>query len=233
MDKFKRKYPYTYFIRKVYHKNNTIEFENVEKNFKYKKERVKRTSRAFYENRIKTVAKPLYYQNEPILPFIIPVITWFDIHRHLGKLLKREIVENMNVIIGVETGGYFLAYFVQQWIWRNFGKKVELISCKTKRFQPNQTSILDKIEFPKNMEWTEMKEPIWIIDDVIRNGYTITKVIEECKNRGYEEIKTMTIFDSPYFRSDISMNEMYSDFVIKKQKEVFLRVFCAPWGFDT
>jgi hypoxanthine-guanine phosphoribosyltransferase len=83
------------------------------------------------------------------------------------------------------------------------------------------------------MEWTEMKEPIWIIDDVIRNGYTITKVIEECKNRGYEEIKTMTIFDSPYFRSDISMNEMYSDFVIKKQKEVFLRVFCAPWGFDT
>jgi hypothetical protein len=55
---------------------------------------------------------------------------------------------------------------------------------------------LDKIEFPKNVEWTEMKEPIWIMDDVIRNGYTMTKVIEECKNRGYEEIKTMTIFDS-------------------------------------
>ena len=90
MDKFKRKYPYTYFIRKIYHNKNTIEFENVENNFKYKKERVKRTSRVFYENRMKTVAKPLYYQNEPILPFIIPVITWFDINRHLGKLLKKH-----------------------------------------------------------------------------------------------------------------------------------------------
>ncbi len=233
MDKFKRKYPYTYFIRKVYHSKNTIEFENVEKNFKYKKEKVRRTSRFFYENRLKTVAKPLYYQNEAIIPSIIPIITWYDIHRHLGKLLKKEHIENMNTMIGVETGGYFFAYFVQQWILKNFGRRVELISCKTKRFQPNQTSILDKIEFAKNMDWKEIREPIWIIDDVIRNGYTIKKVIEECKSRGMGEIKTMTIFDSPYFRSDISMNEMYESYVIKKQKEIFLRVFCAPWGFDT
>lgn len=234
MEKFRKKYPYVYFIRRVYHYKNQIIIDDKHESFLHKKEKVKRTSKMFYEKRIPDIHKSIVYQNEIIHPEIIPFLSWDDIQRSFDRIWNTIRERNYQTIIGIRTGGHYVGMFFQKWIEEKTKKKINYISCKTKRYVKHQTSILDDIEFPLNVQLSSLQEPILIMDDIVRYGYTIKKIMEYMKNNGKKEVDTYVIFDSPFYRTTYSMNNMYKKKEENKNEEkTFLRLFCAPWGFDT
>ncbi len=192
-----------------------------------------------FNKKLITIQKKLFNNNLKIYynPSYVSFLSWRDVNIYFNRFIenkfKYNILMNIELIIGVKTGGHYLAYYLKYLINQKLNKKVNITSCKIKRLIEDKTNINDEIifedyDFLKNiLENKNIK--ILIMDDIVRHGYTMINIINNLTtnyNIKKENIYTFSIFDSPLYHTSFSFNEFYP-------KADFIRLFCAPWGFDT
>ncbi len=211
--------------------NYIIENEEVENELKETKK--ERCTEELYLQRGDIVYKPIYDYNgfQFIKPDIVPFISWEEIKNNIIQILKEELKYDLSMdikkIIGVKTGGYYIAHLLKYILEEK--NPYFLISCKTIRKKNCKTSPNDIILF-ENEEYLKKEGKILILDDVVRDGHTMKLIINKLiyeYNVKREDILTFSLFDSPQFRTNYSFNKYYFP------KSSFIRLFCAPWGFDT
>ncbi len=232
---------YFYFIKKINSDDNhyIIDNKNIEEEFeKIKNERIK--IEVFIKKKL-TIKKALINsQNKTIItyyPSFVSFLSWKDIDFYFNQIfINNELLKDIDLIIGVKTGGYYLGYFFQHFVKNKFNKDIKMISCKTNRIINDYTSendliIFENIDNLNNFfEYVKIKNSkIIIIDDLVRQGNTMKNIINNLiinYDIKKENILTFSIFDSPLYKTNYNFNCFY-------EKSDFIRLFCAPWGFDT
>ncbi len=230
---------YQLFLDKLNSDDNLYNIQNKEIEEEFEKTKNERSNSEVFNKKLITINKKLYNHKFNIFyePSFISFLSWKDIHSNFDKLinknLKYDIIFNINLIIGVKTGGHYLAYYLKNFINQKLNKNINITSCKIKRLIEDKTNINDEIIFDnhdflkKELENKDIK--ILIMDDIVRHGYTMMNIINNLTtnyNIKKENIYTFSIFDSHLYHTSFSFNEFYPN-------ADFIRLFCAPWGFDT
>ena len=122
---------------------------------------------------------------------------------HLEKLLNKnkEHLEKVEFVVGVSRGGLILAAMVA-----------------TKLNKPLVAVYIDKQDniYFDRMEWLKDKS-VLVVDDVVRTGKTLEKVVNTLKSLVNSEINTLTL----YSMTEASVSPNYS---FKTRKDISL-----PW----
>lgn len=228
--------PYYDYLNKLHSPDNDYMIENEEVENEYKETKKARIVENEFIKKKKSVIKPIYDYHgfQYIKPDIVPFISWKEMEMNMLKILEKELKYDtsfsIQTIIGVKTGGYYIGHVFKNLLEKNIKKSISIVTCKTIRKTKQETSIKDKVLF-ENEEYLKKTEgKILILDDIVREGHTMKIIIDKLMNDYQierENILTFSIFDSPQFRTDFSFNKFYFP------DSEFVRLYCAPWGFDT
>ncbi len=230
---------YQLFLEKLNSLENLYNIENKQIKKEFEKTKNERLDKEEFNKKLIIINQKLYNKKFNIFykPSYVSFLSWKDIYLNFDKLinknLKYDIIFNINLIIGVKTGGHYLAYYLNYMIKEKMNKNINITSCKIKRLIEDKTNINDEIIFDDHdflkKELENKDKKILIMDDIVRHGYTMINIINNLTtnyNIKKENIYTFSIFDSPLYHTSFSFNEFYP-------KTDFIRLFCAPWGFDT
>ncbi len=230
---------YFYFLEKLNCSNNLLKIENKIVEDEFEKTKQERLNENDYNKKYISIQKNLFDKNlnKNYIPSYVSFLSWENIYKNfdiiLTNNLKHDFIFDIDLIIGIRTGGYYLAHLFKYFIKQKLNKNIDLTSCKIKRLTEDKTNINDTIiyddeDFLKNKLENKNKKII-IMDDLVRHGFTMINIINNLTtnyNIKKENIYTFSIFDSPLYHTSFSFNELYQD-------ADFIRLFCAPWGFDT
>ena len=117
-------------------------------------------------------------------------------HNQILRICNRfafQIVENSSdnneiLIIGIKSKGYEIAKIVKKQIETIVNKKVTLKHIKIDKNNP-KGSIKSDIDFKNNVK------NVFLIDDVLNTGKTLTYSISYLLNYNFESIKTLVLID--------------------------------------
>jgi hypoxanthine phosphoribosyltransferase len=230
---------YQLFFEKLNSDNNLYIIKNKEIEEEFEKTKNERSGIEEFNKKLLIINKKLYNNEFNIFyePSYVSFLSWKDIHSNFDKLINKNLkydnIFNIDLIIGVKTGGHYLAHYLKYFVNQKLNKNINITSCKIKRLIEDKTNINDKIifddyNFLKNI-FNNKNIKILIMDDIVRHGYTMINIINNLTtnyNIKKENIYTFSIFDSPLYHTSFSFNEFYPE-------ADFVRLFCAPWGFDT
>lgn len=147
------------------------------------------------------VVKPM------LLHLKLRVVTWNDIEIYCDEIIKKLNLDEIDIIIGIKTGGYFVGKYIA---WKT-NKKFAFINSKLwsgismtktlgqsyqfykgENFSPNITDIPD----------VEGKR-ILVCDDTSYTGMTMTNVCEKLRKEGKpKDLKTLCIWIFGEFHPD-------------------------------
>ncbi len=223
---------YDYFKHFLESNDNIYLINNKIIEDEFEKIKEERTQINVFLKKHTTVSKPL----NSIQPSVLPFISWSQINLCFDSLLnenlKYDTFFDIQLIIGVRTGGHFIGHFFHHFIKNKLNKNIFITSCSTQRKFKDQTSQDDSIIFDDPIYLQQILDviedkKILIIDDVVREGNTMINIIKRLEdlNIKKENILTFSMFDSPLYRTNYSLSCFYNS--------EFVRIFCAPWGFDT
>lgn len=207
-----------YYISLI--ENDKIIFDNKKIDDLYKKTINNRTTLDGYKYKILMKDRTYIYNEKYIKCRYINYMSWETIDKL--SIIKIDFTK-YNTIIGISTGGAFIGnYYSEKY-------KIPIVIVSVERYYDIDSSERDKVLYDiKEME--NLKEPILIVDDVCRYGNTFKNIIDILKENNYKIYKTFSIFDSPFYKTDINFNEYYIK-NMEKRNDVYLNVFCFPWGF--
>jgi hypoxanthine phosphoribosyltransferase len=230
---------YSFFFEQLNSSQNLYKIENYKVEEEFEKTKKERFNEDDFYKKINNIQKILIDKKLNIIynPSYVSFLSWDNIYINFDKIsnnpLKNNIIFDIDLIIGIKTGGYYLAHYFKYFIKEKLNKNVDITSCKIKRLIEDKTNLNDTIiyddeEYLQNkLENKNIK--ILIMDDLVRHGFTMINIINNLTtnyNIKKENIYTFSIFDSPLYHTSLSFNELY-------QEADFIRLFCAPWGFDT
>jgi len=164
------------------------------------------------------VVKPM------LLHLKLRVVTWNDLEKYCDELIKKIKIDEVDVVIGIKTGGYFVGKyiawkinkpfkFVNSKLWSGISMDKNLRQAyqfyKGDKFSPNITEIPD----------VEDKR-VLVCDDTSYTGMTMTNVVEKLKKEGKpKDVKTLCIW---------IFGEFHPDFYIKIMRVPLL----WEWGAE-
>ena len=135
------------------------------------------------------------------------VVTWNDLEKYCDEVIKKIKIDEVDVVVGIKTGGYFVGKYIawkinkpftyvnsKLWSGISMGKTLSqnFQFYKGEKFSPAITEIPD----------VENKR-VLVCDDTSYSGMTMTNVVDKLKKEGRpKDIKTLCIWIFGEFHPD-------------------------------
>ena len=165
-----------------------------------------------------------YIVKPMLLHLKLKIVTWKDLEDYCDELIKKIKVDEVDVVVGIKTGGYFVAKYIS-WkikkpfmcinskLWSGISMNKNLRQAfqfyKGEHFSPNITDIPEVAD-----------KRVLVVDDTSYTGMTMTNVVEKLKKEASpKDIKTLCIW---------IFGEYYPDYYVKIMRVPLL----WEWGAE-
>lgn len=140
------------------------------------------------------------YLTKPLLFHLkLQIVTWTDIEKYCDRILKKVNADEIDVVVGIKTGGFFVGKYLSHKLNKPFlsinSKLWSGISMKKNMHQAYSYYIGDKFH-PNITDVPDVSNKrILLCDDTTYTGTTMTSVLNTIKEFGKpKEIKTFCMW---------------------------------------